>query len=180
MTHPILLLKMKPFSYCTLSLCTVQPSPHTADATVLVLHTADVTFLILQTFSSQHTPCPPTEDVTFLILYTLSLCIAQPSPRSVDATFLVLHTFTPSTAGVTFLILLSFSSHYTPSPPTSDVAILVLYTFSSYCITFSSYYRCDPPGTAHILSLYCIYDILHNADFPSDHTPCPPLQMKHF
>ena len=67
--------------------------------------TADVTFLILWTFSSQHTPRPPTADVTFLILYTLSPRIAQPSPRSVVATFLVLHTFSPSSAGMTFLIL---------------------------------------------------------------------------
>ena len=31
-----------------------------------------LTFLIMQTFSSHHTPCPPTADVTLLILYIFS------------------------------------------------------------------------------------------------------------
>ena len=52
---------------------TSQPSPHTTDATILVLHpfsscTADVTFLI---FSSNQTPSPPTAYVAILTLYTL-------------------------------------------------------------------------------------------------------------
>ena len=65
---------------CSLSSHTAQfyphtghPSPHTADATLMILHTfspgtADVTFLILQNFSSHHATCFFTAHVTHLIL----------------------------------------------------------------------------------------------------------------
>ena len=70
----------------------------------------------------------------------------------------MLYTFPPPTADVTFLILQTFSSHHTPCPITVDVAILVLHTFSSHYTTFSSYCRCDHPGTAQFLSSYCRCD----------------------
>ena len=65
---------------CSLSSHTAQfyphtrhPSPHTADATLMILHTfspgtADVTFLILQNFSLHHATCFFTAHVTHLIL----------------------------------------------------------------------------------------------------------------
>ena len=64
---------------------TSQPSPHTADVTILVLHTfssctADVTFLILLAFSSNQTPSPPTAYVAVLTLYTFSSHCRKFSP----------------------------------------------------------------------------------------------------
>ena len=63
--------------YCRLSPHTAQPSPHTADATLMVLHTFSpstsiATFLIMQRFSSHHTSCFPTAGAALLILYTFS------------------------------------------------------------------------------------------------------------
>ena len=155
---------------------TGQPSPHTSDATLLVLHTfsirtTDVTLLILQIFSSNCTPCLPTENVAFWCL-SLSPHIAQlyphtsqPSPHTADVTILVLHTFSSCTADVTFLILPTFSSSQTPSLPTTYVAVLTLYTLSSHCRKFSLYCRCDPAGTTHFLYSYRKCDVSDTAGF---------------
>ena len=56
--------------------------------------------------------------------------------------------FSPRTADVTFLILQTFSSHHRPYP-----------------ITFTSYYRCNPDGTAHFLFCHHYYDFTDTADF---------------
>ena len=125
-----------------------QPSPHTADATLLILHTfspgtADVTFLILQNFSSHHATCfyctcNPSDTVKSLltlhnvvifpsyVLYFSSA--AKSSPRTPDETLLVLNTFFIGTTGVAILIMKTFSSHHTPCRPAAAVTLLTLYT----------------------------------------------------
>ena len=155
---------------------TGQLSPHTADATLLVLHTfsirtTDVTSLILEIFSSNCTPCLPIENVAFWCLSRsphiaqLYPHTSQPSPRTADATILVLCTFSSCTADVRFLILPTFSSNQTPCPPTAYVAVLTLYILSSYRTKFSSYCRCDPAGTTHFLYSYRRCDISDTVGF---------------
>ena len=133
-----------------------QPSPHTADATILVLHTfssctADVTFLILLTFSSNQSPSLPTAYVAVLTLYILSSHCTKFSPYcrcdpagttqflysycrcdiSDTASFLL----TPDTICLSTTIVVPFlyctlSPHTAQSPPrTTDVTLLVLNTF---------------------------------------------------
>ena len=145
----------------------LQKPPRTADATFLVLNTlsigtTSVAFLIMKTFSSHHTSCRPAAAVTQLILYTLSshctafslYCRCDPPGT---AHFLYSHCRCDILDTTDFLL--------TPSPPVTDVALLILYTLQLHCISFSSYCRSDPPGTAHFLYSYCRCDIPDTADF---------------
>ena len=90
---------------------------------------------------------------------------------------LVLHTFSLHMAEVTFLILQTFSSQHAPCLSTTDVpfflslsfyyrcSLLMLYPFPDAAKTFSSYCRCNPPGTEHTLYWYYMCGIPHNEDF---------------
>ena len=201
------------FIVCTLSSHLAQPSPRTSDATLLVLHTffictADVTLLILQIFSSNSTPCVPPENVASWCC-SLSSHTAQPYPhtrqpslRTADATLLVLHTSSPGTADVTFLILQTFFLtpcslffYCTCNPSDTVKSILTLHNvlmfpsyavyFSSCCKIFSSYCRCNPCGTEHILYWYYRCDIPYNEDFLytqhtlSSYCRCNPPDIVH-
>ena len=130
-------------------------SPHTADASLLVLNTSfigttGVTFLIMKTLSSHHTLSPPITDVTLLTLYTLSThctafslyCRCDP-PGTAHFLYLYCRCDIPDTAD--FLLTPHTLSSYYQCSPSGTVTLLTLDNFLIiYC-------RCDPPCTAHFL-----------------------------
>ena len=171
------------FWYCKLSPCILQSSPHTADATCLVLHTfstctADVTLLILQTLSLYHTPVIllhmyHSDTVQFLLTLHNLLLVMQQRP-SWYHTFLASYHRSDLADTTEFLLTLDtlwFYCRCSPSHPihsphtaqpsscTADMTHQVLHTLSLHC-------RCDIPDTTdffltpHTLSSYCRYDLL--------------------
>ena len=134
-THPLHPLQKLPFWYCTLSRHTTQPSPHSTDATLLVLHisfsrTTSLTFLILQTFSSHHT-------------HTLSChcrCTSSDTVNSFRTVHNLLHFLHMRPSWHCTLLLLVPQMCHTD---TADF-LLTPNTLSSYC-------RCGSSDTVHFL-----------------------------
>ena len=167
------------------------PSFPTADVTLLILYTVSshcTTFSLFCRFDPSgrahflysHCRCEIPDNVDFLLQpHTLS-SYSRCSFSDTVYLLLTLYCTTFSSHRTNFswyrtlslcVLQMSHSSYYRLSPLITH-PVFLLYMFPSYtvhflpyCTTFSSYCRCDPPGTEHFLYSYSRCDISDTADF---------------